>query len=71
MDTPKMNIDLREQPSVVCESCGHDMFREVSYIKKVPKLLTDSTEDTIVPFPTYCCDKCYFVNKEFKLFDND
>ena len=40
MDTPKMNIDLREQPSVVCEACGHDMFREVTYIKKVSKLLT-------------------------------
>ena len=52
MDTPKMNIDLREQPSVVCEACGHDMFREVTYIKKVSKLLTGSHEDTIVPFPS-------------------
>ncbi len=71
MDTPKMNIDLREQPSVVCEDCGHDMFREVTYIKKVSKLLTDSHEDTIVPFPTNCCDKCSHVNQEFKLFEND
>jgi|TARA_R110000868_G_scaffold235741_1_gene489632 hypothetical protein len=71
MDTPKMNIDLREQPSVVCEACGHDMFREVTYIKKVSKLLTGSHEDTIVPFPSYCCDKCSHVNQEFKLFDND
>jgi hypothetical protein len=47
------------------------MFREVTYIKKVSKLLTGSHEDTIVPFPSYCCDKCSHVNQEFKLFDND
>ena len=38
-------------------------------IKKVPKLLTGSSEDTIVPFPTYMCVECKHVNKEFELFD--
>ena len=68
---PKMKVDLREQPTIKCEKCESMWFEEVTMIKKVSKLLTGSSEDTIVPFPSYCCDKCSHVNQEFKLFDND
>jgi hypothetical protein len=63
-------IDLKEQPTVVCENpeCGSKFFKEVSMLKKVPKLLTGSQEDTIVPFPTYMCDGCGHVNDDFELF---
>jgi predicted nucleic acid-binding Zn ribbon protein len=66
----EIQLDLREQPSVVCEECGSEFFREVTMIKKVSKLYTGSSQDTIVPFPTYCCDKCGHVNEEFKVFEN-
>ena len=49
---PKIN--LKEQQTIKCE--------------KVPKLLTGSHEDTIVPFPTYMCNECGYVNKDFELF---
>lgn len=62
-------IDLKQQETVVCESCGDKFFKEVVLIKKVPKLLTGSSEDTLVPFPTYMCNGCGFVNEDFKLFD--
>jgi predicted nucleic acid-binding Zn ribbon protein len=64
--TPK--IDLKQQPTVECEECKSKYFKEVTLIKKVSKLLTGSGEDTIVPFPTYMCEKCGHVNKEFELF---
>jgi hypothetical protein len=38
-------------------------------LKKVPKLLTGSQEDTIVPFTTYRCDDCGHINNEFKIFE--
>ena len=66
---PKMKVDLREQPSVKCEKCESLFFKEVTMIKKVSKLLTGSSEDTIVPFPTYRCDDCNHVNEEFKIFE--
>jgi uncharacterized Zn finger protein len=62
-------IDLKEQPTEVCESCGSRYFKEVTLIKRVSKLYTGSSEDTLVPFPTYMCEKCGYVNKEFALFD--
>ena len=69
LSKPKVNIDLKEQPSVVCEKCEGVYFREVTMIKKVSKLLTGSGQDTIVPFPTYMCNSCNHVNEDFELFD--
>lgn len=66
---PKMQIDLRDQPTVKCEECESIWFEEVTMIKKVSKLLTGSNEDTIVPFPTYRCAECKHVNSEFKIFE--
>lgn len=63
-------IDLRQQPTVICENCGSQYFKEVVILKKVSKLITGSSEDTLVPFPTYMCNSCGNVNEEFKLFDD-
>jgi len=65
----KPKIDLKKQPTVVCEKCGSKYFKEVVLIKKVSKLMTGSSEDTLVPFPSYRCDDCGYVNDDFKLFD--
>ena len=65
----KPKIDLRIQPTIICEECGSKFFKEVSMLKKVPKLLTGRHEDTIVPFPTYMCNSCGFVNEEFLIFE--
>ena len=65
----KPKIDLRIQPTIISEECGSKFFKEVSMLKKVPKLLTGSHEDTIVPFPTYMCNSCGFVNEEFLIFE--
>lgn len=62
-------IDLKQQPTEKCESCENEYFKEVVLIKRVSKIYTGSSEDTLVPFPTYMCDKCGHVNKDFALFD--
>jgi uncharacterized Zn finger protein len=64
----KPRIDLKQQETVKCGDCGSKFFKEVVMIKKVPKLLTGSSEDTLVPFPTYMCNSCGFVNEDFELF---
>lgn len=69
-DTQRPKIDLREQPTIECEDCKNIYFKEVTILKKVSKFMTGSGEDTIVPFPTYMCDKCGHVNEELRLFDN-
>ena len=64
---PKVN--LRECPTLSCEKCGSIYFREVIYIKKVPALMTGSSEDTTVPFPIYKCDECGHINKGHNPFE--
>lgn len=65
----KLRINLREQPTVLCEKCESAFFQEIVMVKKVSKLLTGEPDDTIVPFPTYRCAECGHVNDEFKVFD--
>ena len=67
-DIIRPKIDLREQPTIKCEKCESKYFKEITMLKKVPKLLTGSHEDTLVPFPTYMCNHCGHVNNEFELF---
>ena len=65
----KLRINLREQPTVLCEKCESAFFQEIVMVKKVSKLLTGEPDDTIVPFPTYRCGECGHVNDEFKVFE--
>ena len=71
MESNQPRIDLKSQPTVVCDECSGMFFKEVTLIKKVSGKLTGTDEDTIVPFPTYRCDDCGYVNLEFNLFDEN
>ena len=72
MEINKPKLNLREVPTVKCDNCGGIYFREVTYLKLVPKLLVGAAEETTVPFPIYKCDSCGHVNKGFNPFeDND
>jgi uncharacterized Zn finger protein len=68
MDNLTPNIDLKKQPTVTCEKCGSMYFKEVTLLKKVSKILLGTPNDTMVPFPTYRCDDCGHINKDFELF---
>ena len=68
MQLEKPRINLREMDFVKCDKCEFDQFKEITYLKKVPKLLTGSPDDTIVPFPTYACIKCGHINDELDPF---
>lgn len=64
----KPKIDLKQQPTIECEKCKCKYFKEVVLIKKVSKLMTGASDDTLVPFPTYMCNDCGHVNPDFELF---
>jgi predicted nucleic acid-binding Zn ribbon protein len=71
MEDLSPKIDLKQQPNEICENCEGRYFKEVTLIKRVSKIYTGSSEDTLVPFPTYMCEKCGHVNKDFEIFDKD
>jgi len=65
----RAKINLRDCPTIKCESCGSIYFREVIYLKKVSKIMTGDGEDTTVPFPIYKCDDCGHINDGFNPFE--
>lgn len=69
MDLQQPKVNLRDCPTIKCEACDGIYFREVIYLKKVPKLMTGSSEDTTVPFPIYKCDECGHINEGFNPFE--
>jgi hypothetical protein len=71
MELQQPKINLKECPTIKCESCDGIYFREVIYLKRVPKLMTGSPEDTTVPFPIYKCESCGHVNKGFNPFEGE
>ena len=68
-DLQRPKINLRDCPTIKCESCGSIYFREVIYLKKVSKIMTGDSEDTTVPFPIYKCDDCGHINEGFNPFE--
>lgn len=65
MSSNKLTINLKDAETLQCSECQNDTFIEVYKFKKVSKLMTGSAEDSLVPFPSYKCDKCGNINQEF------
>lgn len=63
----QIRIDFSNTTPIVCDECGNDTFIEIVYLRKVSKLLTGSSEDQLIPIPSYACAKCHHVNDKFKL----
>lgn len=59
------SLDIRKTSAIQCESCENETFTEVVFLRKASKLLTGSSQDQIVPIPTFQCSKCGHINKEF------
>lgn len=62
---PQMNIDLSKADDVVCERCGNYTFNEVMLMKRMSALISPTGKDAIVPIPTFACNACGHINKQF------
>jgi uncharacterized Zn finger protein len=65
MSKQPMNIDLSNAQDVTCESCGNYTFQEVALMKRVSALVSPTGKEAIVPIPTFGCNACGFINKQF------
>lgn len=66
LQSQNLNVDIRKNSvSVKCESCEGETFREIVFIRKISKLLTGTTNDSLIPIPTFQCATCGHINEEF------
>lgn len=70
-ENPGLRLSLEQSTPIVCESCGNETFIEVTYLRKISKLLAATSNDVTVPIPTYACSKCGHINPEFRLKSNE
>jgi len=64
---PQLKIGLENSTAITCDHCGNVTFQEASYLRKISKILAGTSEDVLVPVPTFVCAKCGEVNEMFKI----
>lgn len=62
---PQMNIDLSKADDITCERCGNYTFEQVMLMKRVSALVSPTGKDAVVPIPTFSCNACGHINKQF------
>ena len=62
---PQMNVDLSKADDVVCERCGNYTFQNVMLMKRMSALISPTGKEAIVPIPTFACNACGHINKQF------
>jgi uncharacterized Zn finger protein len=65
MQDQRLNIDLSNAQDIVCENCGNYTFQEVTLMKRISPLVSPTGKEAIVPIPTFACNACGFINKQF------
>lgn len=62
---PPMNIDLSKAQDITCDNCGNYTFQEVALMKRLSALMSPTGKEAVVPIPTFACNACGFINKQF------
>lgn len=65
MEINNSGLNPKNTTSVKCDECECETFREVIFIRKASKLLTGTSNDAIIPIPTFQCTNCNHINIEF------
>lgn len=62
---PQLNVDLSKADDVVCERCGNYTFTQVMLMKRMSALISPTGKEAIVPIPTFSCNACGHINRQF------
>ena len=62
-----LRVNVWDYPSVVCDSCGHEIFVPAVIFKRISGIAVGMGNKEITqPVPIYVCAKCGDVMPEFK-----
>lgn len=62
-----IRINPLDYPSVPCEKCGCEYYKQVAIFKKIPGIVAGTgSEPIIYPIPVYICEKCGELMSEYK-----
>ena len=65
MEGKQMQVDIDSTTAIVCDECGHNVFRPAFFLRKVSRFISPDGQDRLLPLDTMECSKCLNINKEF------
>jgi len=63
----KKQLKPEDLNDIVCEQCDGKYFRQVSAFKRVSAIMSPTGKEQIAPVPSFRCDDCDHINKEFQI----
>lgn len=65
----QLSIDIKKTLPFICdnEGCGSDVFIPAMKFRKVPKLMTGSKEDQLLPVQVMMCVSCGIIPEQFDI----
>lgn len=62
-----IRVNPLDYPSIPCDKCGCEFYKQVVVFKKIPGVAVGSgSEPVIYPIPVYVCEKCGELMSEYK-----
>jgi hypothetical protein len=65
MNQQQIQIDLSRTEAIFCGTCNGEIFESVTYLRTLPRLLSPTAREEVIPVPAFRCVHCKTV-KEFK-----
>jgi hypothetical protein len=62
----QLKIDIKQTTPITCD-CGSEIFIPAMKFRRVPKLMTGSKEDQMIPVQIMMCVSCGIVPEQFDL----
>jgi len=56
---------IMDSTPITCDECGHNVFENKVFLRRISKILMATDKDQVVPMPAMCCAACEHVNDEF------
>ena len=67
MEGQQMHVDLDSTQEIICDECGHNVFKPAFFLRKISRFVSPDGQDRLLPLDTMECSKC--GNKSYS-FDN-
>jgi len=66
MEGQQMNVDIDLTTEIVCDECGHNVFKPAFFLRKVSRFISPDGKDRLLPLDTMACNLCGNINNEFQ-----
>jgi len=66
MEGQQMNVDIDSTIEIVCDECGHNVFKPAFFLRKVSRFISPDGKDRLLPLDTMACNNCGNINNEFQ-----